>query len=454
MRKYVGVRIPGLLLTLLTITCVIMYGLVFVPGDPVSERLGNGDLYFLEKDANGYNSYLDNYAQEASNFYFDVPKLPLSLSPAYFVDSMESVWPLSTRRSVKEWSSFLQNKKLTTRSLYVFKSTAFSNSDSVSLDLRKLCYSWLNNQWDAEQMHRNLMNFPDSDGDKLWKLFLNSYKQEFASKPDGTWLPRIRFHKENALFNLFWKKNSDEGWLRLNFGKSSMDGRSVWSHFNMHIWPTVRLSLFSIFISLCLGTLLAIQLHKIKWKGFEVLVNFVYVVPLFVLAALIVSLLSNSGAFTWLEFYGEEEFIGHFSDIITFFKYLTLPAFIMAVPLSIFVGLNLRDRIAEQYTREYVRSARSRGVPEKNILWKHVWPNVRPYYLGFIGLLIPGIITGSVIIEFIFARNGMGQFFLQSTFHKDISSILFLVWVIGIFQFIGNSISDLLIAKADKRVRS
>ncbi|HEY8367378.1 MAG TPA: ABC transporter permease, partial [Bacteroidia bacterium] len=296
--------------------------------------------------------------------------------------------------------------------------------------------------------------FRDESKHPQWLSFTEYFLSEYNKKPDRNIIPKITWNKDFALKQVFLGSSSGVAWLKGNLGKSLMDGRPISKHLSDHIWPTLRLAIFSLIIALILGTGFGFLLARRNWKWADIVMTFIYSIPLFALATLLVSIIANWGEVSWIEIYGEETFEGDFSDINSFFRYLTLPAFLMALPLSIFIATNVRDRLKEQYSREYVRSARSLGIPEKNILKNHVWPNVKPYYLGFIGLLVPDLIAGSVIIEYIFARNGMGQYFLQATFYKDLPSILFLICLFGIIQFLGNTVSDILISKADKRLKS
>lgn len=453
MLRYFSRRIPGLLAILLILLWVIIAVLPHVPGDPVAEKVGNSDLYFLNKDSVGYARYIQSYKKEASNYFIDVPAFFITIKPAFYPDSLHSVFPLSLRKSSKELAAKTQNKELVNRTIIALQRFAFLESDSLSMNIRKMSYAWLQNQISAEQLKLQVIEFKDESQHPEWIQFTAYFLSEYDVKPNRSFFPSINWSFDCALKQLFVGSSSGAAWFKGELGKSLMDGRPISKHLSDHIWPTLRLAIFSLIIALTLGTGLGFLLARKNWKWADVVLTFIYSIPLFALATILVSIIANMGEGSWIEIYGEETFEGDFTDIDSFFRYLTLPAFLMALPLSIFIATNVRDRLKEQYSREYVRSARSLGIPEKNILINHVWPNVKPYYLGFIGLLVPDLISGSVILEYIFARNGMGQYFLQATFYKDLPSLLFLICLFGVIQFIGNTFSDILISKADKRVK-
>lgn len=454
MLKYFSRRLPGLLAILLILIWVIIALLPHVPGDPIAEKVGNTDLYFFNRDSLAYARYVQAYKKEAKAYYLDVPSIFISVTPAFYPDSLYSIFPLSLRKSSSELAAKTQHKELVNNTIAALKFFAFSESDSLSMNIRKMSYAWLQNQISAEQLKEQVEEFRDESKHPQWLSFTEYFLSEYNKKPDRNIIPKITWNKDFALKQLFTGSSTGTAWLKAELGKSLMDGRPISKHLSDHIWPTLRLAIFSLIIALILGTGFGFLLARRNWKWADIVMTFIYSIPLFALATLLVSIIANWGEASWIEIYGEETFEGDFSDINSFFRYLTLPAFLMALPLSIFIATNVRDRLKEQYSREYVRSARSLGIPEKNILKNHVWPNVKPYYLGFIGLLVPDLITGSVIIEYIFARNGMGQYFLQATFYKDLPSILFLICLFGIIQFLGNTVSDILISKADKRLKS
>jgi peptide/nickel transport system permease protein len=107
----------------------------------------------------------------------------------------------------------------------------------------------------------------------------------------------------------------------------------------------------------------------------------------------------------------------------------------------------------ETLREDYIRTARSKGLAEEVILYKHALRNsVRPLITG-IGMLLPAMISGSVIVETIFAYPGMGRLGYEAVLERDYPTLVALNFVVAALVLLGNLISDLLYAVVDPRVR-
>jgi peptide/nickel transport system permease protein len=102
---------------------------------------------------------------------------------------------------------------------------------------------------------------------------------------------------------------------------------------------------------------------------------------------------------------------------------------------------------------DYIRTARAKGMPEETVLYKHAMRNsIRPLVTG-IGMLLPAMIGGSVVIETIFAYPGMGRLGYEAVLERDYPTLVALNFVVAALVLIGNLVSDLLYAAVDPRVR-
>ena len=107
----------------------------------------------------------------------------------------------------------------------------------------------------------------------------------------------------------------------------------------------------------------------------------------------------------------------------------------------------------ETLREDYIRTARSKGLAEEVILYKHALRNsIRPIIAG-IGMLLPALIGGSVVIESIFAYPGMGRLGYEAVLERDYPTLVALNFVVSALVLMGNLISDLLYAAIDPRVR-
>ena len=102
---------------------------------------------------------------------------------------------------------------------------------------------------------------------------------------------------------------------------------------------------------------------------------------------------------------------------------------------------------------DYIRTARSKGLREEVVLYKHALRNsIRPIISG-IGMLLPALISGAVIVENIFAYPGMGRLGYEAVLERDYPTLVALNFVVAALVLLGNLVSDILSAAVDPRVR-
>jgi len=127
--------------------------------------------------------------------------------------------------------------------------------------------------------------------------------------------------------------------------------------------------------------------------------------------------------------------------------HLFLPIFVM-----IFVSLGsmivyVRSLVTEILKSDYYFFAKARGLGEGELLRYFVLPNLMPPIITLLGLSLPGLIGGSVILESIFGIEGMGQLFYMSALSRDYPVIMGILMVTAFLTLLGNMFSDLILLK-------
>ncbi len=102
--------------------------------------------------------------------------------------------------------------------------------------------------------------------------------------------------------------------------------------------------------------------------------------------------------------------------------------------------------------QDYITAARARGVSESRILFKHAFKNILLPIITLLGLDLPGLISGSYIIEFIFSWPGMGQLAIQSVFQRDYPILMAVILFSSILIILGTLIADICYAYIDPRI--
>lgn len=133
-------------------------------------------------------------------------------------------------------------------------------------------------------------------------------------------------------------------------------------------------------------------------------------------------------------------------------KHLILPALCIAITPAVAVGRVLRSSLEGTLRADYTRTARAKGLGEKQILIKHALRNSVGPVFALLGLQLAAMIGNSIVVEMIFARPGVGLFIAQAISKGDFNAIAGVTLVIGALYVMANIIVDAMQAAADPRV--
>jgi peptide/nickel transport system permease protein len=131
---------------------------------------------------------------------------------------------------------------------------------------------------------------------------------------------------------------------------------------------------------------------------------------------------------------------------------------ILPITVATFGGLAgfsryMRQSMLEVIRQDYVQSARAKGLPESVVIGKHALRNAMLPIVTVLGLSLPGLIGGSVIVETIFAIPGMGQLMVQAVYERDYPVIMANLVIVATVTLVANLIADLSYSLIDPRIR-
>lgn len=133
--------------------------------------------------------------------------------------------------------------------------------------------------------------------------------------------------------------------------------------------------------------------------------------------------------------------------------HVMLPASILAIGGIAVQSRFVRASMIETLREDYIRTARAKGLDENTVFYRHALRNsIRPLITG-IGMLLPALISGAVIIENIFAYPGMGRLGYEAVLERDYPTLVALNFVTAALVLVGNLLADVLYAVVDPRVR-
>jgi len=133
--------------------------------------------------------------------------------------------------------------------------------------------------------------------------------------------------------------------------------------------------------------------------------------------------------------------------------HLLLPALLLAMRRAAKIALFLRALVLDEMTRDYVLVARSKGLSKGAVLVRHVLKNSLMPVVALLGLSLPALLGGSVLIETVFGWPGMGRLAVEATFGRNYPLLLSLVVVYGAMVVAANLVADILYRLVDPRLR-
>ena len=239
--------------------------------------------------------------------------------------------------------------------------------------------------------------------------------------------------------------------VQLDFGISFSSGEMVKNEILERIPVTLTINIISMvlifIISLYFGIKSALNKNSFfdKFTGQLSLLSFA--MPSFYLALLLVLIFAIK--FEVLPIAGLHSVPndGSLKYYLDYAWHLVLPIFIIVFGGIGSLILYIRSLTIEILKSDYIFFAKARGLSQKQILRYYILPNLYPPVITLLGLSLPGIIGGSVILETIFSIDGMGLLFYQSALSHDYPVIMGILIIGAFLTLIGNMIADLVLLK-------
>src|SRR3990172_3477069 len=257
----------------------------------------------------------------------------------------------------------------------------------------------------------------------------------------------------------YWK------WLtrivRLDFGKSfSPDARPVLQKIGERLPVTLLLNIVEMLIIVALAVPIGVYSATRQYSMFDkVTTVFVFVgfaTPDFWLALLLMILFGVQ--LGWLPISGLRslnwEYLSFWRQQWDFAGHLLLP--ILVATFGGLAGFSryMRQSMLEVVRQDYIQSARAKGLAERVVIGKHALRNAMLPIVTVLGLSLPGLIGGSVIVETIFAIPGMGQLMVQSVLERDYPVLMGNLVIVSSLTLGANLLADLAYSVVDPRIRA
>jgi peptide/nickel transport system permease protein len=240
--------------------------------------------------------------------------------------------------------------------------------------------------------------------------------------------------------------------LRGDFGNSYWTRQPIWDEFIRRFPVTLELAaltiLSSVIIGILVGIVSAVRQDSVSDYVGRILAILALSVPYFGLAVLVVVL--PSIWFKWTPVY---TYVPFTTDPAENLKIMLVPALVFGVTRAGPIMRIMRSALLEVLRQDYIRTAWSKGLPERAIVLRHALKNAMIPVVSLVGLQTPLYIGGSVIIEAIFRLPGVGLFFFEALTRLDYPVVQSVNLIVAAMVVGLNLVIDLSYAVLDPRIR-
>jgi peptide/nickel transport system permease protein len=243
------------------------------------------------------------------------------------------------------------------------------------------------------------------------------------------------------------------GGLGFDLGTSIQTGNKVTTQLKQPLRNTLILAIAALLVQFLVGCLMGVYsaVKQGTWgdRVFTLSSFFVYSMPVFWLAVMLQLIFPvKLGVLYVAGMYSEGD--GTLLDLLA---HMVLPVVVLGVGGAAAIARYQRSSMLEILGQDYVRTARAKGLGERAVIWKHALKNALLPTITLIGLSLPFLVSGSVIVEQIFSWPGMGREAITAIANRDVFIVSGITLIATCMVVVGSLIADVLYAAVDPRVR-
>lgn len=247
--------------------------------------------------------------------------------------------------------------------------------------------------------------------------------------------------------------------LHRNLGHSTAYGQPVTKVIQLYMWNTFWLSLVALIISVLIGIPAGILSATKQYSIFDNTVTVVAFagrsIPGFFFGLLLIKYFAID--LGWFPMSGMAEpgskDIGTWHYIKDVAHHMVLPALVLGLPAASGYMRFTRTAMLEVIRQDYVRTARSKGLTEKVVIYKHALRNALIPIITLLGFALPGLFAGAIITEKLFAWPGMGSIALKAISDRDYPLLMGTTLFFAFLTLMGNLLADICYGLADPRIK-
>jgi microcin C transport system permease protein len=249
---------------------------------------------------------------------------------------------------------------------------------------------------------------------------------------------------------------------RFDLGQSYFHHQSVWSLVVSKLPVSISIGLWTFFLTYLISVPLGIAKAVRNGSPFDVATSLIvligYAIPGFVLGVLLLVLF---GGGSFLQIFPLRGLVSdNFSQlsiggkIVDYLWHIALPVTASVVGSFAVVTMLTKNAFLDEIKKQYVLTARAKGLNEKRVLWKHVFRNAMlPLVVGFPAAFIGAFFTGSLLIETLFSLDGLGLLSYESVIRRDYPVVLGTLYIFTLIGLATKLLSDLCYVWVDPRIQ-
>ena len=248
---------------------------------------------------------------------------------------------------------------------------------------------------------------------------------------------------------------------RLDLGRSFYHNKDVWRLILEKLPVSISLGLWTFLLVYLISVPLGIAKAVRAGTRFDTVTTFIvllgYAIPSFVMGVVLLVLFGGGSFVQWFPLRGLTSInwaeLSLFGKLADYLWHIALPIAAMVLGGFAVITVLTKNSVLEEIRKQYVLTARAKGVDERGVLWRHVFRNAMiPIMTGFPAAFVGAFFTGSLLIETLFSLDGLGLLSYESVIRRDYPVVLgslFLFTIIGLFTTL---LRDLSYIWVDPRV--
>jgi peptide/nickel transport system permease protein len=252
---------------------------------------------------------------------------------------------------------------------------------------------------------------------------------------------------------LNWISSISQGDFGVSIG--IMPGKSVADLIKSRILPTLELTISALLLALLVAIPIGVISATRQYSTFDHLATIGAFsgisLPNFWLALMLILVFSVE--LGWLPSSGLIDPRINNPTILDYIRHLLIPAFVLGTASMGGLVRFIRASMLEVLRQDYILTARAKGLSERRVLYKHALRNALLPLVTIIGMSIPGLLSGAVLVETVTGWPGMGRLAVNAVFARDYPIIMALVMIFSLLVILGNLIADIVYSYVDPRIR-